>query len=788
LDRRFITFMLVSFAVLTLFFRVFPPPEQPEKPAPAAGAQADGKQADEEKVADADAAGDQQPASEVPAEGEQPLGPAGPVELPDVADDPSAPQLVTLGSLDMADGYRMLVTFTSRGAAVHRAEMASPRYIDQHNRSGYLGELELGNVPDGIAVGIVGSGTPAAKASPHPIEAGDVIVGVKNGKAGDRLTTKSFNAALRRTRPGRSLTLQVKRGDGQPEERTVKLGRRPFAVLRPEVENFEMRDVPVPDFEDRPSFLLNLSQVNNQTLSNDNAKRLSALLETGNWELAAQDQKSVTFRRELPELNLELLKRYTLEPVPADKRDDPNYPGYHVQLDVELRNTADAPQSLAYRLDGPTGMPVEGWWFAHKISRRRWFGGAGLRDVVVRFDGNPIYQFDCSEIASGDLAPVEHGQALAFAGVDGQYFASMMIPVRKTLQEPWFDKFEAIVAGPVLDPRTDQRLTNVTSRFTRTPLEVAAGETHKDSYQVFIGPKRPNLLANYQAANDPNYSLSGIVYYGLALFGAVARAMLAILHFFYSIVGNYGIAIIMLTVLVRGAMFPLSYKQTKNMARIQALKPEMDRLNEQYKTDMQKRSQAMQELYRKHQINPLGGCLPVFLQLPIFMGLYRALMVDIELRQSPLFGQGVQWCSDLAAPDMLLNWSSFMPAFIVNFLGPYLNILPLVTVVLFLVTQKMSMPEPTNEQAAMQQKMMKYMTVLIGVMFYKVASGLCLYFIASSLWGIGERKLLTMNQESADASGAAAGEPPSFPKRPTTKSGPNGSPRSKDSRKNKRKK
>jgi YidC/Oxa1 family membrane protein insertase len=108
--------------------------------------------------------------------------------------------------------------------------------------------------------------------------------------------------------------------------------------------------------------------------------------------------------------------------------------------------------------------------------------------------------------------------------------------------------------------------------------------------------------------------------------------------------------------------------------------------------------------------------------------------------------------------------------------------------VLFLVTQKMSMPEPTNEQAAMQQKMMKYMTVLIGVMFYKVASGLCLYFIASSLWGIGERKLLTMNQESADASGAAAGEPPSFPKRPTTKSGPNGSPRSKDSRKNKRKK
>jgi YidC/Oxa1 family membrane protein insertase len=225
------------------------------------------------------------------------------------------------------------------------------------------------------------------------------------------------------------------------------------------------------------------------------------------------------------------------------------------------------------------------------------------------------------------------------------------------------------------------------------------------------------------------------------------------------------------------------------MARIQALKPEVDRINEQYKTDMQKRSQAMQELYRKHQINPLGGCLPVFLQLPVFMGLYRALMVDIELRGSPLFGPSIQWCSNLAAPDMLLNWSSFMPAFVVNFLGPYLNVLPLITVVLFLVTQKMSMPEPTNEQAAMQQKMMKYMTVFIGFMFYKVASGLCLYFIASSIWGIGERKLLSMNQSADESNAATADAAPNIgTKRTTAKSGTNGSPGSRDARKKKRRK
>src|SRR6185295_10157760 len=119
--------------------------------------------------------------------------------------------------------------------------------------------------------------------------------------------------------------------------------------------------------------------------------------------------------------------------------------------------------------------------------------------------------------------------------------------------------------------------------------------------------------------------------------------------------------------------------------RIQALKPEMDRINEKYKNDLQKKSEATRELYAKHNINPLGGCLPLFLQMPIFIGLWRALMVDVELRQSPLFGPHIRWCSNLAAPDMFWNWSSIMPDFITHgqglfSLGPYLNILPIVTV------------------------------------------------------------------------------------------------------------
>jgi YidC/Oxa1 family membrane protein insertase len=221
----------------------------------------------------------------------------------------------------------------------------------------------------------------------------------------------------------------------------------------------------------------------------------------------------------------------------------------------------------------------------------------------------------------------------------------------------------------------------------------------------------------------------------------------------------------------------------------------MDRITEKYKTDMPARSRAIQDLYAKHKINPLGGCLPMLFQLPVFVGLYKALMIDVELRGSPLFGESIRWCSNLAAPDMLFNWSAVMPN-IVNSgqgffgLGPYFNLLPLITVALFLVTQKMTMPPPTNEQAALQQKMMKYMTIFIGLLFYKVASGLCLYFIASSLWGIAERKLLNKAKNQDALLGGSAPSPAADkPARDRAgKSARNGSPADKKKRPKSRRK
>ena len=153
----------------------------------------------------------------------------------------------------------------------------------------------------------------------------------------------------------------------------------------------------------------------------------------------------------------------------------------------------------------------------------------------------------------------------------------------------------------------------------------------------------------------------------------------------------------------------------------------------------------------------------MLLQLPIFIGLYRALMVDVDLRQAPLI-PGLEWCSNLAAPDRLFDWSGMFPLWFNNgegmfALGPYFNLLPLLTVVLFLVQQKLFMPPATDEQTRMTQKVMQFMMIFMAFMFFKVAAGLCLYFIASSLWGIIERSMLSPPKNGDGSPGDAIGNP-----------------------------
>ena len=217
---------------------------------------------------------------------------------------------------------------------------------------------------------------------------------------------------------------------------------------------------------------------------------------------------------------------------------------------------------------------------------------------------------------------------------------------------------------------------------------------------------------------------------------------------------------------------------------MQLIQPEIKKLKDKYKNNMQAMQKAQQELFRKHNYNPMSGCLVALIQLPIFIGLYSSLRVDVDLRDAPLISEAVRWCSNLAAPDMLFDWRAFMPDMVtcgvgMLGLGPYFNILPVFSVVLMILQFKMFTPPATDEQSATQQKVMQYMFIFMGFMFFKVASGLCLYIITTTLWGLAERQFLPKT-----APAAAADEPSDGPEK---KRWPWSSPDEDDDRRRRRK-
>jgi YidC/Oxa1 family membrane protein insertase len=644
-----------------------------------------------------------------------------------------AEQRGTLGSLDPATGARLLVTWVNRGAAIERIELNDPHYLDQEDRGGYLGHLDAidNTAGSGALVQVVGPGTPAAAAGLH---VSDVIVGVDDARIEN---AHDLEKAIHKTKPKQEIQLHIVRGEAK-QALAVTLIRRPLEVIRPArlAELEELWERVSPDVvnipENTPSLLLTLEQLDDTRLEGEADELPGVALKDVHWEVFDANEREVAFRRRLEPAGIEIVKRFRLARPAAEQ---PGAAGdYHLEFELEIHNRGAAPHPLAYRLLGPNGLPTEGWWYASKISRN-WWEGAGPRDVVygVQYDKSvENFLLSCSRIASGKANEPIRGLPLAYVGVDTQYFATVLLPQKSAADADWFYEWQPTVVGPVPQQKDKLRLSNTSVRMTSQKKTLAAGESLTHNYVLFAGPKKPAIL--------DQYALGELNYYGW--FGWVAKPLARVLHFFAWLPGvNFGIAIVLLTVLVRGSMFPLGRKQAAAAQKMQLLQPEIKRLNEKYKTDMEGRAKAQRELFAKHGYNPLSGCLPLVIQMPIFIGLYRSLSVDLELRGAALLWDGA-WASNLAAPDKLFHWLEFMPQFVLGWLGPYFNLLPLITIALFIVQQKMFMPPPTDEQAAMQQKMMQYMMIFMGVMFFKVPSGLCVYFIASSLWGLAERKLV----------------------------------------------
>jgi YidC/Oxa1 family membrane protein insertase len=210
----------------------------------------------------------------------------------------------------------------------------------------------------------------------------------------------------------------------------------------------------------------------------------------------------------------------------------------------------------------------------------------------------------------------------------------------------------------------------------------------------------------------------------------IAEPMHWVLVKLHALVGNWGLAIILLVLVIKLALFKLSEAQFRSMAKMKKLQPRMEALKERYGDDKQKLSAATMELYQKEKINPLGGCLPTLVQIPVFFALYYVLLESVELRQAPFFG----WIQNLSAPD------------------PY-YVLPLLNGAVMLGTQWLSPASPGMDP--MQQRMMKTMPLIFAVLFLFFPAGLVLYYAVNGGLGLLQQWIITKRMQQADAKARA---------------------------------
>ncbi|MFT5302863.1 MAG: YidC/Oxa1 family membrane protein insertase [Mariniblastus sp.] len=679
-------------------------------------------------------------------------------EVERVAED----DFVMIGSLQGTDRY--LITINKRGGTIRRVELnfrnskGGYKYRDLVWEGGYLGCLDCADTGSGPQVRAVGLGTPAQIAG---VKQGDVIVSVRllGDEAGESepiTSADDFESFLEsKTEPGDELELVVDRAGAK---RTMRVGLtdKPIQVIRPEP------GVVDPEFDFPESFVVSLLKPDRLEMAWPD---LDHDMRDKNWEVVSADANQIEMKFELSQKKLAdmgiagpltVFKRIKMPATPTEIVGELDSRSFHLKFELEIKNESSEEIKLAFEIDGPTGLTAETWWYANKIHGRQTAIGyiAGARDIVGSNGINSYVFYGCPEIVKEISKAVPKAKwicdpfkadlkyrQLNFVGVDSHYFNVSMIPEMTD-----GDVFETNSVQAFLnarDGRTSevpknarlQKLVDCTFIMV-APATIPAGESYQQSFDLFVGPKDSVLLKHY--------GLSDVRTFGW--FSWCSMVLLKILHFFYFLTfkTSYGLAIVMLTILVRCLMIPMSRKAALNAQMMQHLQPQMKEIADKYKDDMEKRASAQRELYKKYKFNPFGGCFMMFFQLPVFYGLYKGLNVDIALRDQPLI-PGMQWCSNLAAPDQLFYWKDIVHSSLgaeTGWLGPYFNLLPILTMILFIAQQKLFTPPPTDDNQKMMHKMMTFMMVFMGIMFFKVPAGLCIYFITSSLWGIIERKML----------------------------------------------
>jgi YidC/Oxa1 family membrane protein insertase len=632
-----------------------------------------------------------------------------------------------------------------------------------------------------LAAAVAGAAAPPLAAPPKaplgPVELiplGDdsffnKLLLTSRGGAVQQVTLTRFEEADR-------LGRDVKRDDGSKQPLRLIPG-----VRRPRDRQSLATEAPFPDLQpgpvadpgvlSEPSYvLLHYPAVGDPLRKSPaDADFPSAELGTRTWQVVEQtrtpDRHTVVFETTLDApYFLTLRKTFTL--APGD---------YHVgfTLGVTPRPGREKDKGeFRYQLVAGRGLPVEGEWYtqAYRTALVGWRNPAGAARRAVDDAATIHHQHGGESIPKGE-------NTFTYAGVGTQYFAATIAvddTATGSASSPWERVRPTREPHPWDDP-DHLMLADITVRAVAKPLNLGPTDAVTHSYLLYNGPVKVKLLGQLAGdrAVDPALVaryLDGLTlrtlsdYHSPFVWGRFANflywtdlvlastnLMHDLLRWLHGLVPNWGLNILMLTMLVRLALFPLSRRQQAMAIRQQELmgrlKPELDKLADKFKDDPQGLNAAKTQLMLKNGMNPLamsGGCLLLFFQMPVFMGLYFCLQESIFFRNEPFL-----WFPNLAAPDMLLWWGEKVPWFTTlanlgyaQYLGPYLNLLPIVGVVLIFVQQQLAMPPAMSEEQAQQQKVMKYMVVLMAVFFYRVPSGLSLYFIVSTTWALTERQFI----------------------------------------------
>lgn len=373
--------------------------------------------------------------------------------------------------------------------------------------------------------------------------------------------------------------------------------------------------------------------------------------------------------------------------VVIEKRFTFNPDQYVFAMDIVVHNQSSGP------VDGRFGISID----TMKPTKKSTYGFQGPCVLIGdKFEQIAIKKIKEKAVIDGDIG---------WVALQTQYFMSAVIPQDGKNSEM---RLSAMDDGLLIN------------RFYYPKKIIPSGTTATYAQRVFYGPKSTEVL------KGAGSELDRAVNFGM--FDIIAKPCLSLMRFFYGVIPNYGLAIIVLTILIKIVLWPLGNKSYKSMSQMKRMQPLMAEIREKHKNDKKKMNEELMNLYRIYKINPMGGCLPMILQIPVFFALYRMLYEAIELRHAPFFG----WINDLSAPDRLFHFGFSIP-----FMEPPYGI-PVLTLVMgatMFLQQKMSPPPGDPTQA----KMMMFMPIAFTFIFINFSSGLVLYWLVNNVLSIAQQ-------------------------------------------------